>query len=60
MDFDLVEVEKNTESYIKEITEKEMESLLKDEYIDDSQAKYTRVWEISDKEVCLNVFTIPW
>lgn len=60
IDFDLVQVDEKESSYIKEITEEEMNCLIEQEYIDESQANHTRIWEIMDKEVCQNVFSIPW
>jgi hypothetical protein len=45
---------------VKDITETEKEKLLEEWYIEEIDAKYCKVWEVRDPEICKRVFITQW
>jgi len=60
LDFDRFKAEKMITHYIEDVTEREQDNLLEQWYINESEAKYLKVWEILDQDVCYYVYALPW
>jgi hypothetical protein len=45
---------------VKDITESEKEKLLEEGYIEEVDAKYCKVREVRDPEICKRVFITQW
>lgn len=60
LDIEFVKVEKEEKNYIIDITKKERTYLLENGYINETDAKYIKIWEVYDNEVSRLVFTLPW
>jgi hypothetical protein len=63
-DFDLIDkikVEKEEKkSYIKDITDNKIRKLVEQWYIDETEAKYVKVWEVYDPYLSYLTFVLPW
>lgn len=45
---------------VKEITATEKPKLIQENYLDEVEAKYLQIWEITHPEICKLAFTLPW
>ena len=55
----IIEMEKKKPMFTN-ITEKEKQFLLDNEYIQEATSKYLEVWEMYDREFCKMAFMLPW
>ena len=46
--------------YIKDVTNEQLKKLIDEGYIDESQAKYIKVWEVYDPYLTYLTFVLPW
>ena len=59
--FEKVKVDyQRQERYIKDVTDKELKKLIEEQYIEEDQAKYIKVWEVFDPYLNYLVFVLPW
>lgn len=45
---------------VEDITDQEKAKLIEEWYIEEINAKYSKVWYINNPEICKMVFTLPW
>lgn len=58
--FEKMLVAKEQDSYVKDITEKEKRTLISNWYVQTSDMKYIKVWEVYDRDFARMVYTLPW
>ena len=46
--------------YLKDVTNEQLKKLIDEGYIDESQAKYIKVWEVYDPYLTYLTFVLPW
>jgi len=57
---DLVNYEEKQENYVKNITDDELDYLLKNEYLEEEEAENIQVWEVYNPKLAYYTWIIPW
>ena len=45
---------------VHETTEIDMPMLIEEEYVDEQDVKYAKVWYVEEREICRLVYMLPW